>query len=234
MCVVALALDCHPRWPLLLAANRDEFHARASAPLGRWDDAPHVIAGRDLVAGGSWLGISERGRLAVVTNIRDPDGPDPAKRSRGALVADWLVDGRSPIDLADYNGFSLILADAATAMHIANLPWPDQKMLQPGIHGLSNGLPHQPWRRKEQLESVLGEWIAAGREEPEELLTLLADECLLDADGHSIFIRNAIYGTRCSTIVAIDYQGAGRIIERRFGSDGAVIVENEAAFQWRI
>jgi uncharacterized protein with NRDE domain len=234
MCVVALAVDCHPRWRLLLAANRDELHARASAPLARWHDVPHVIAGRDLLSGGSWLGVSERGRLAVLTNIRDPDGPDPAKRSRGALVADWLVAGRAPVDTARYNGFSLILADSKGAQHIANLPTPDQQALPPGIHGLSNGLPHQPWRRKEQLESVLGQWIDAGREEPLELLDLLADEALLDADGHSIFIRDAVYGTRCSTVVAIDHHGEGRIIERRFGRDGAVTGESEEAFQWQI
>jgi uncharacterized protein with NRDE domain len=233
MCVVALAVDCHPRWRLLLAANRDEFHSRDAAPLAHWDDVPHVIAGRDLVAGGSWLGVSEAGRLAVLTNIRDADGPDPKKLSRGALVADWLANGRLPHDTSRYNGFSLILADGQQAVRISNRPLPEQVRLTPGIHGLSNGLPHEPWRRRDQLESVLGEWIAAGREEPDELLALLADEALLDSDGHSIFIRDSIYGTRCSTVIAVDHQGHGHIIERRFGPDGVVAGEHEEAFIWQ-
>ncbi len=95
MCVVAVAIDAHPRWRLVVAGNRDEYHARASAPLARWDEVSGIIAGRDLVSGGSWMGVSEAGRFAVVTNIRDADGPDPAKLSRGALVADWLAEGRA-------------------------------------------------------------------------------------------------------------------------------------------
>ena len=111
MCVVALALNAHPKWSIILAGNRDEHHARASAPLAQWEGADsHIIAGRDLVSGGTWLGVSTTGRLAVVTNIRTGALPDPDKRSRGDLVADYLRGAPlPPLDaLDDYNPFSLL------------------------------------------------------------------------------------------------------------------------------
>jgi uncharacterized protein with NRDE domain len=236
MCVVALAIDSHPRWKLLLAANRDELHARASDPLARWEGAPHVLAGRDLVSGGSWLGVSEQGRLAVLTNIRSAAGPDPAKATRGALVADWLVDGRSPdLDVLDrFNGFSLILSGREGSMRLSNVPQSERMVLAPGIHGLSNGQPHEPWPRKQQLEAVLAEWLKGPAEKPADLLRLLSDEQLLDADGQSIFIRAPVYGTRCSTIVAIDTGGRGEIIERRFKASGVVSGNDSFTFRWPV
>jgi uncharacterized protein with NRDE domain len=233
MCVVALALDCHPRWRLVLAGNRDEYHERAAAPLARWADAPAVIAGRDLVAGGSWLGVSEAGRLAVVTNIRNPAGPDPAKASRGALVGDWLAAGRAPEleVLPGYNPFNLLLIGAGEARLFSNLPAPQEQRLHPGIHGLSNGHPGENWPRREAAEAELAAW---GERDgaPDELFTMLRDETLLDDGGLPIFINAPVYGTRCSTVVLVDRDGCGTITERRFAADGSAVGEVAIDFRW--
>jgi uncharacterized protein with NRDE domain len=233
MCVVAIALDCHPDWKLVLAANRDEFHERLAAPLDRWAEAPHVLAGRDLQAGGGWLGISKAGRLAVVTNIRDPDGPDPAKRSRGALVGEWLMDGTVPDVpmLPEYNPFNLLLHGPDGTQLFSNRPEPQRQLLQPGIHGLSNGHPGEPWPRRTAAESALADWIAAGEGE-DALFAMLRDEQLRDDVGAPIFINAPVYGTRCSTLVMVDGAGHGRIIERRFGPGGDCTGETSLAFVW--
>ncbi len=233
MCVVAIALDCHPRWKLVLAGNRDEFHAREADPLGRWAEAPHVLAGRDLQAGGGWLGVSEEGRLAVVTNIRNPDGPDPAKASRGALVGDWLIAGKAPemAALPGFNPFNLLLTGRDGATLLSNLPEPQRVPLSAGIHGLSNGHPGEPWPRKTSMEAALSGWIDRDATS-EELFTLLRDESLLDDGGVPIFIKAPVYGTRCSTVVLVDHQGQGSITERRFQPDGSDAGEVRIDFRW--
>jgi uncharacterized protein with NRDE domain len=232
MCVVALALDCHPRWKLLLAGNRDEYHARASAPLARWSDAPHVLGGRDLVSGGGWLGVSDEGRLAVVTNIRSPGGPDPDKASRGALVSDWLVAGVAPPEamLDGFNGFCLVAVSAQSATLIANRPEPVQQPIRKGIHSLSNGTPAEPWPRRERLEIALANWLEGDAEDPADLFALLRPD--YDDPEGPVFINAPVYGTRCSTVVAIDHDGAGWICERRFDEGGEVVGEVALDFDW--
>jgi uncharacterized protein with NRDE domain len=235
MCVVALALNAHPHWQLVLAANRDEFHARPSAPLTRWEGADsHIIAGRDLQSGGTWLGVSETGRLAVVTNIRTGFLPDPDKLSRGALIADFLSRISAFEDLDRYNPFSLFAIDGNAARFAANRPQPTVARLDAGIHSLSNGLPEDAWPRREWLHAALGQWLSRDAAIPDELFELLADESPLSADdSHApIFIRDERYGTRCSTVVVIDNEGVGRIIERRFGPNGLGQDETRIAFSW--
>lgn len=234
MCVVAIAWEAHPKWRLLAAGNRDEFHARASAPLARWDDSPNIIAGRDLVSGGSWMGVSHDGRFAVVTNIRDVDGPDPDKTSRGALVSDWLVLGQLPVATGRFNPFNLIVTDNRLAQFLSNRPDPVQYGLPSGITGLSNAIPDEHWPRKERLVEGLADWLTGPADIPEALLDLLADEELPDRDAHPVFIRSPVYGTRCSTVVAVDHAGSGRIIERRFGPDGETIGQSAVAFFWPV
>lgn len=217
----------------MLAGNRDEFHARAADPLGRWVDARHVIAGRDRQAGGGWLGVSEQGRLAVVTNIRSSEGFDPAKASRGALVGDWLASGEAPelAALPGFNPFNLLLSGPDGTMLLSNLPEPQRQPLAPGIHGLSNGHPGEPWPRKTSMEAALSGWI--GRDgAPEELFALLRDESLLDDGGVPIFIKAPVYGTRCSTVVLVDHEGQGLIAERRFHPDGSDAGETRIDFRW--
>lgn len=233
MCVVALSWDAHPKWRLVVAGNRDEYHARASAPLGAWDDGSGIIAGRDLVSGGSWMGVSQRGRFAVVTNIRDADGPDPDKLSRGALVADWLADAKLPSDLARFNPFNLIVTGGKSAEYLSNRPAASQQSLSSGIHGLSNTIPDEHWPRKDRLLRDLAAWLEKTADQPEQLLDLLRDESIPDRDAHPVFIRSPVYGTRCSTVVAVDHDGRGQIIERRFGADGSALGDARMDFVWR-
>lgn len=233
MCVVALAIDAHPKWRIILAGNRDEFHGRPSAPLARWEGADsHIIAGRDLVSGGTWLGVSETGRIAVVTNIRTGTAPNPAKASRGDLVSDYLRGKRAPdvSTLDRFNAFSLITIGSEDAGLTANIPSPIIEPIPAGIHGLSNGLPHEDWPRKSRLLAAFGEVINTAENLADRLLDLLASESIND----SIFIRDAGYGTRCSTLVLLDYRGRGLVVEQRFGPDGDDAGRTEISFAFQL
>lgn len=232
MCVAAAAFRAHPRWRLVVIGNRDEFHERPAAPMARWENG--VIAGRDCQAGGTWLGAAENGRFALVTNLRADGYPQAHLASRGALVTDWLA-GREPAAPETMNPFNLFMADAQAAWHLTNHPAPRRLPLGPGIHGLSNGAHDEPWAKTRALEAALAGWLAAGGEDPAPLLAALRDETELPGDGpegrfSSVFIRNALYGTRCSTVLLVAAGGAARMIERRFDADGGVTGETEVAF----
>lgn len=239
MCVVALGWDCHPRWRLVLAGNRDEFHGRPTAPLGRWEGAAHLIAGRDLQSGGSWLGVSDAGpRLAVVTNLTGFGDPDSSAASRGALIADFLRgDGdyaSLPVDaLGQFNPFNLLVIADGAARFLTNRPAPHAEDLQPGIHALSNGARDLGWPRKEKLQAALSDWLAGPAHDPLALLAPLRDASDAGTDMHRpVFIDGPVYGTRCSTIVAVDRHGQGMITERRFGPDATPAGETSLAFDW--
>ena len=234
MCVVAIAWQNNPKWRLLVAGNRDELHARPSVPLSRWADYPGIIAGRDSVSGGSWMGVSDEGRFAVVTNIRDTDGPDPDKASRGALVSDWLSVGGQPPATASFNPFNLIVTDLQSAQFVSSRPISTNEALAPGIHGLSNAIPNEHWPRKDRLVDDLTLWLAGPADQPEMLLNLLADETTPGDDVYPVFIRNPLYGTRCSTVIAVDHAGHGQIIERRFNGASAISGETTFDFNWSI
>ena len=237
MCVVALAWNAHPRWRLLLAGNRDEFHARPTAPLEPWPDAG-LIAGRDLQSGGTWVGLDRRGRVAVVTNVRDGLAPPHVGPSRGALPVAFL-DGAPDAatttsallaEANDYAPFNLIIADADGCWHLGNHPL-QREALTPGVHGISNGRLDAPWPKTRHLIAALRTWIDAGSDDLQSLWNAMADERIApDAElpdtGVGIelerrlspaFVRGEAYGTRASTIIAVDRDGRGFIVERRFG-----------------
>jgi len=235
----------------VLAGNRDEFHARPAAPLARWEAPDHLLAGRDLQSGGTWLGVSEQGRLAVVTNLRGFGVPANDKASRGALVTDLLAGrGRyaepETAALDDFNPFNLILADREGAHFLSNRPEPTRTTLGPGVYGLSNGALDEPWPKTMQLKAALLDWLMGDAAQPETLFDALAQDRLPDfglpprtpsdvpqeARQSPVFIRNPLYGTRCSTIVAIDTEGRGVIAERRFDAAGAPAGETRIAFAW--
>ena len=251
MCLIAFAWQTHPRWRLLLAGNRDEFHARPSAPLSRWDDLP-IIGGRDLEAGGTWLGVTAAGRCCVVTNVRDPNDPQRGS-SRGLLATDYLAGADDAIQHASklqalapsYRPFNLLTFDAAHGFYIGNRPSAKAQPIEPGVHGLSNADFNTPWPKTRSLMQRLQAWLAAGHEvDFAPLFNALADERpapdeLLPDTGvglererwlSSAFIRGEPYGTRASTIVAIDHDGKGLIIERRFGPGGRFEGESELSF----
>lgn len=249
MCVAAFAWQAHPRWLIVAVGNRDEFHERPAAPLAAWNNG--VLAGRDLRSGGTWLGVSPAGRFALVTNLRGFGGPDPACASRGALVTDSLTgEGRyadpAAAPLQDFNPFNLILADREQAWFLSNRPEDIRTHLAHGIYGLSNGALDEPWPKTLQLKGALLDWLNAGAQDFAPLFAALRDEHLADIGVHPrepsdvpreapetpVFIRDPVYGTRCSTVVAIDRDGNGMIVERRFTAEGAAAGETRLAFTW--
>jgi uncharacterized protein with NRDE domain len=225
VCLILVAWQAHPDYPLVVAANRDEFYARRTANADFWHDHPQVLAGRDLEAGGTWLGITRNGRFAALTNYRDPASHKPHTPSRGKLVADFLI-GKDSIDTyldtlqpADYNGFNLLLGDGNKLIAFSNISM-QRHALAPGVYGVSNALLDTPWPK-----------VGAGKTALETALTALPDETALfhllrDATRHpdaalpatgvslewerllsAAFIRSPEYGTRCSTVIKV---AAGR------------------------
>ena len=234
MCVAAIAWAADPRWRLIAIGNRDEFHERPTAPLAQWADR-RIIAGRDLQAGGTWLGVSE-GRFGLVTNLRVPGYPKAELASRGALVTDWLR-GNAPTAIGTMNPFNLWLADHERLRFVTNQPEPLELELEPGIHGLSNGAHGDRWFKTARLETALADWLG-GRNPPEALFAALSDDTPESADPEdafsSVFIRNPVYGTRCSTVVTVDGDGHGRIIEQRFAASGERTGETALEFNWPV
>ena len=240
MCVVAFAWQCHPRWRLVLAGNRDEFHARPTAALARWPDSG-LLAGRDLQSGGTWVGLDARGRVAVVTKVRDGLAPPHGGSSRGALPTAFLAGGMDAAATAAellahadaYAPFNLVLADAEACWHLGNHPR-QREALAAGVHGISNGRLDAPWPKTRHLTRALQAWVDVGSDALQPLWDALADERIaadaelpdtgagleLERRLSPAFIRGSAYGTRASTIIAVDHHGRGYIHERRFGPDG--------------
>lgn len=246
MCLVVFALDCHSRYRLILAANRDEFHARPTLAAARWSDFPRVLAGRDLLCGGTWLGVSVEGRLAAVTNFRDPARDIGTPRfSRGTLPAGYLttaVPPRAyletlPAGPGDYNGFNLIVADREELWYCSNRRDVGPVRVAPGIHGLSNHLLDTPWPKVTTSKDCLERLILDDRVSPEALLGLLSDttpfpDHLLPDTGigrerermlSPRFISGHTYGTRSSTVILVEQEGGIYFMERSYGADRRVI-----------
>jgi uncharacterized protein with NRDE domain len=239
MCVAALAWQAHPDWLFVAAANRDEYHERPTEPLSRWHNG--TIAGRDLQAGGTWLGVAETGRFALVTNHRVPGYPKPELASRGALVTGWLRGQPLP-DVTTMNPFNLLLVDGQSARVMSNYPRSAEHSLAPGIHGLSNGAFTRPWRKASQLCTDLFMWLEQDTRDAAALFTALGNETPFPDENSNdndpepacsaVFIRNAIYGTRCSTVAMVDRHGQGTVTERRFDLTGVATGETVLNFTW--
>jgi uncharacterized protein with NRDE domain len=242
MCLILVVWRVHAQYPCVVAANRDEFHARLAAPAGWWPDHPHILAGRDMQAHGTWLGITRAGRFAALTNYRDPQQPPRAAApSRGALVASLLESSASVAEgLAylrevgpRYNGFNLIFSDGERLGIYESLPGSGRE-LGPGTYGLSNDLLDTPWPKVQNAKSRLA---SALRSMPDTtpMLELLRDDrpapdAQLPATGvglewerllSSAFVRAQDYGTRCSTIIRIDARGRAYFEEWSWNSEGA-------------
>ncbi|MGC8762478.1 MAG: NRDE family protein [Acidobacteriota bacterium] len=241
MCLLLLAHRPRPDLTLVLAANRDEFYDRPSAPSAWWEDSPGILAGRDLRQGGTWLGVSRRGRLAALTNIREPSRHDPAAPSRGLLVKEFL---RSPLDAgaflrkldgSPYNGFNLLAFDGEN-LAVASNRAEGVRLLEPGLHGFSNGLLDSPrWPKVRRGMAALGRLLEAADGNLEEgLLAVLADGTPapdgelprtgigLEAERalSPIFTRTEVYGTRASTVVILRADGGVSWVERAYGPSG--------------
>jgi len=240
MCIIFLAYNIHPNYPLILLANRDEFYERKSAPAQIWKDSPEIFAGRDLVGGGTWLGITTRGRIAAVTNYREPGVPK-GPVSRGDLVADFLRADLPPNEYLasvsnrnnDYSGFNLLVGEFSHSrqdLYYFSNRCNGIRKLESGIYGLSNHLLDTPWPKVRKGTERFSQFVRLPELEKQALFDLLADESFADdADlpdtgvGYeiekalsAIFIRTPVYGTRCSTVVTFDDLFEGSLEERVF------------------
>jgi uncharacterized protein with NRDE domain len=256
MCLVVVALAAHPRYALVVAANRDEFHARAAFPAHWGQRAPYagVLAGHDAAAGGTWMGVRRDGRWALVTNVREGRRNDPQAPSRGELVPAVLNMTSAPamalaaleVKAPIYNGFNLLAGDADSATWMSNRA-SEARTLAPGIHGLSNARLDTPWPKLARTKDAVAAWAARGDDDLASVFAALADQTrapddALPATGVPLewerllsapFIVSDDYGTRCSTVLAITHGGGARFVERTFDVRGNATGDVEFLFEVR-
>lgn len=248
MCLILIAFKTAADYPLLVAANRDEFHARPSLAADWWADNKDIVGGRDLQAGGTWLGLHRSGRFAAITNYRDAAPSRRGKRSRGLLVKEFLQNTAAPLDFLQsidgdaYAGFNLLVSDGQTLGSFSNRNG-SARNLAAGVYGLSNATLDTPWEKVERSKRALNALLASNTINETSLLRVLADqekgpagevisEHLPFATAHAItapFIVLPEYGTRCSTIVMVD-QHRWALTERRFGPAGDRTGESRHSF----
>lgn len=249
MCLIVLGYQRHPDLPLIVAANRDEFHARPTRPAGWWADRPEILGGRDLLAGGSWLAVHRRGRFAAVTNYRDVEPKHGKQRSRGELVTGFL-DGRltpldylGTIDGSHFDGFNLLVANSNELAYMSNQGDPPRR-LDPGVYGLANARLDSPCDKVRRSKQRLGQLLDSDSINDTELMRLLADRDKAPLDevdtsrlpialAHATsapFIVLPEFGTRCSTLVTANRSGAWRFFERRFDARGRNTGETSVSF----
>ena len=253
MCLAVIALDAHPRYALVIAANRDEFHARAAdRSHGGKDHTGHaLLAGRDVSRGGTFVGVHRLGRWAFVTNVREPGRHDPQAPSRGALVPRVLRDAgdaaaavaRIAATARGYNGFNLVAGEHTTATFASNRAT-EPRALPAGISGLSNAGLDTPWPKLVRAKAGVAAWVVSGSDDLDALLGVLNDreatpDDMLPNTGlspererllSSPFIVSGDYGTRCSTVVALSRDGAVQLLERSFNASGEVTGDVEFRF----
>ncbi len=243
MCLIAIAYRVHPEYPLIIAANRDEFYTRPTAPIGFWPDHPQILAGRDLQGHGTWLGVTRTGRIAAVTNYREPQVTPGAGRSRGFLVSDYLAGNALPEtylrQVAEqrtaYGGFNLVVGGPGPLWWYSNRNGGIVKIAA-GIHAISNHLLNSPWPKVEQIKSGFSELLTrADRIEPEAVFNaLLTDRTPVPDDqlpntGVGLtwerilsppFVISDIYGTRSSSVILVDRDNSVVFWERTIENTG--------------
>lgn len=233
MCLLLVAWKMHPRHDLVLAANRDEQHDRATGELDHWIDLPGVVGGRDQVAGGTWLAVHRDGRFAAVTNYRDNQTAPTGGASRGELVTRYLSWPGSPGEFlqelsrnaGDYAGFNLLLGDASEFWYASNRTQQFARLLSPGIHGLSNDLLDTRWPKVEAGIAAMRAHVDSGGEDTGLLFDALARQdsppsALPWPAASGPFIAHERFGTRASTLLRREPGVAVRLEERRFGPLG--------------
>lgn len=246
MCLALVAREAHPELTLVVAANRDEYHDRASSPAAFWPGTPGLLAGRDAVAGGTWLGVTRDGRFALVTNFHEPGRTRDAAPSRGQLPLDYLA-GDGPADAyaagvvaraGAYNGFNLMFGDHARVLCVSNRDATPLRAIAPGgVHGLGNRLLDAREPKLDAARARFTALLARPASELEQgLFALLADRTTHGPDADSpahpwrealsaIFVAAPGYGTRCSTLFLVARDGDARFVERRFDAAGGVTGE---------
>ena len=253
MCLILFAAGAHPRYPLIVAANRDEAYHRPTATAAFWTDHAHVYGGRDLEQGGTWLGVTETGRFAAVTNYRLGHARPDRARSRGELTRDYLVgtDAAGPYlktiseRANEYNGFSLIAGDLER-LYFFSSHGAGVEAIAPGVHGLSNHLLDEPWPKVTQGAAVLRGLLDTSEDDlTRRLFDVLADRTRAPAallprtgvgmererDLSAAFIAGETYGTRASTVLLIEAGGEALFSERTYGAGGTPLGQSERRFQ---
>ncbi len=242
MCLLVIAWKSHPRYRLILAGNRDEFHDRPAAPLNWWQDDARILAPRDLKAGGTWLGVARSGRFGVVTNFRDLQAPAENSPSRGSLVPRFLTGATSPKEFLDdlrgaaprYSGFNLLVGGPRALYYYSNRGTPEPQSLKPGIYGVANHLLDTPWPKLTRTRSRFFELLKQPDVAADALFAMLADRTrAVDAElpqtglpldwermVSAPFIVNERYGARSSTVLLVERNGRTILHERRFDPDG--------------
>ncbi len=248
MCLIAFSYKTHPVYKLIVAANRDEAYKRPTRKAQFWHEEGlgHILAGKDLKANGTWMGISKHGKWGALTNYRDPKNIRDNAPTRGTLVLDFLKSGQPANDYlkqirasdATYNGFNLLLGESDSLFHYSNHTNQITEV-EPGIHGLSNALLDTPWPKLNTAKSNLQTVTERQNFEKEELFELLlnpkkAPDKELPSTGvpyewekavSSVFIKTENYGTLCSTLLLIDYDGKAEFTERRYAVGSSKIIE---------
>ncbi len=248
MCLITFAYKVHPKYKLILAANRDEFYERPTRKAQFWEeeDLPGLLAGKDLKAGGTWMGTHTSGRWGALTNYRDPSLVRENPPSRGELVVNFLMSNDAAQEhleerksgTEEYNGYNLLLGDRNKAFHYSNV---SNKIteLAPGIHGVSNALLDTSWPKLNQAKRDLQSAIEKEELELESLFQLLKNEHKPPEDQlpdtgipkewekavSSVFIKTETYGTRCSTLLLIDHNEQATFVERRYNPKTSEIME---------
>lgn len=253
MCILFIAVNQHKDYPLIIAANRDEFYERPTDTSRFWSSHPNLLAGKDLQAGGTWMGITRQGRLSALTNVRDPQRIDPDAISRGALVTDYLVgqmDNSTYLSTlqqtkTQYNGYNLLFGDWHD-MWVYNNHLDETHQLQTGVYGLSNANLNSPWPKINRGVTNLEDYCHQhGPLDMDHFFDLLTDDTqaadhLLPQTGvpiewerklSSIFIQTEGYGTRSSTILAIDNQDKVTWLEHSFDTQGKCVDSQHFEFQ---
>ena len=244
MCLLVLAWQAHPRYRLVVAANRDEFHARPTAPLSMWPAPENILAGRDLRANGTWLGLNQRRHFGVITNFRDLQPPRPEAPSRGALIPRFLHENSGAGALLTalepqaptYSGFNLLLADGDSLWYASNRAPGFARPLPPGVYGLSNQFLDTPWPKLRRVRRRFETWLSdPTNASPTGLFALLDDRTRATEDEElphtglapewervlsAPFVLHEDYGTRCSTVLLLEPSGASYLAERRFNPEG--------------
>lgn len=241
MCLIAFAWDIHPKYQLILAANRDEFYERPTSPADYWQDHPEILGGRDLKACGTWMAVSKYGKMAAVTNFRDPKNIRPDVRSRGEIPTGFLTGEAGGMEFAghlheiwnEYNGFNLLALDQQQQLlHYSNYERKINRIGR-GIHGISNAYLNTPWPKVERARGRLKEAISSdfGHTDLLEMMgdTEVADEAALPDTGvpkdwekalSAMCIRTEEYGTCCTTVITITRQGEVTFTEKSYPVGG--------------
>ena len=250
MCLAVIALNAHAQFPLIIIANRDEYHERPTATAQIWSSHSNVLAGRDLRAGGTWLGLSSNGKIGLLTNYREPGNQNPSAPSRGELVSNFLSEELNAEQYAqaiypsarEFNGFNLLLVDAQGVRYLTNRTQQTQVKLTHGVHGLSNATLDIAWPKVERTRNAVSQLLTQqATPEIEAFFAIFRDAT--PADIHMLpqtglapereltlsspFILDEIYGTRCSSLIMVDRSGMTYFEERTFSAQGLIIAQSK-------